>query len=57
MKWPHRLPRRRFEDNYLMKKLFEKRFNVKNLAAPFWGKKGSEDSILKLADKTPNAQG
>jgi len=45
------------EDNYLMKKLFEKRFNVKNLAAPFWGKPGDEDHILKLADKTPNRQG
>jgi NADH-quinone oxidoreductase subunit G len=45
------------EDNYLMKKLFEKRFKVKNLAAPFWGKPGDEDHILKLADKTPNRQG
>jgi NADH dehydrogenase/NADH:ubiquinone oxidoreductase subunit G len=40
-----------------MKKLFEKRFNVKNLAAPFWGKLGEADNILKLADKTPNRQG
>ncbi len=45
------------EDSYLLKKLFEKRFNVKNLAAPFWGKPGSSDNILKLADKTPNRQG
>jgi predicted molibdopterin-dependent oxidoreductase YjgC len=45
------------EDNYLLKKLFEKKFNVKNLAAPFWGKPGDSDNILKLADKTPNAQG
>lgn len=45
------------EDIYMMKKLFEKRFKLKNLAAPFWGKKGEEDKILKLADKTPNAQG
>jgi NADH-quinone oxidoreductase subunit G len=45
------------EDNYLLKKLFEKRFNVKNLAAPFWGKPGSSDNILRLADKTPNRQG
>jgi NADH-quinone oxidoreductase subunit G len=45
------------EDNYLLKKLFEKRFNVKNLAAPFWGKPGTSDNILKLADKTPNRQG
>ena len=45
------------EDNYLMKKLFEKRFKAKNLAAPFWGKPGVEDPILRLADKTPNLQG
>ncbi len=45
------------EDNYLMKKLFEKRFKAKNLAAPFWGKPGAEDQILQLADKTPNQQG
>jgi NADH-quinone oxidoreductase subunit G len=45
------------EDNYLLKKLFEKRFKAKNLAAPFWGKEGASDSILKLADKTPNRQG
>ena len=50
-------PAAALEDNYLLKKLFEKRFNVKNLAAPFWAKKGSEDPILKLSDKTPNAQG
>jgi len=45
------------EDLYVMKKLFEKRFRLKNLAAPFWGKPGDEDKILKLADKTPNTQG
>ncbi len=45
------------EDNYVMKKLFEKRFKLKNLAAPSWAKKGEEDKILKLADKTPNGQG
>lgn len=45
------------EDLYIMKKLFEKRFRLKNLAAPFWGKPGDEDNILKLADKTPNTQG
>jgi NADH-quinone oxidoreductase subunit G len=45
------------EDNYLFKKLFEKRFNPKNLAAPFWGKEGQADDILKLADKMPNRQG
>jgi NADH-quinone oxidoreductase subunit G len=45
------------EDNYLLKKLFEKRFNVKNLAAPFWGKPGESDHLLKLADKVPNIQG
>jgi NADH-quinone oxidoreductase subunit G len=50
-------PAAALEDNYIMKKLFEKRFKVKNLAAPFWGKKGDEDNILKLADKTPNRQG
>lgn len=50
-------PAAALEDNYLMKKLFEKRFNVKNLAAPFWGKPGEADNILKLADKTPNVQG
>ena len=50
-------PAAALEDNYLFKKLFEKRFKVKNLAAPFWGKKGEEDKILKLADKTPNTQG
>lgn len=50
-------PAAALEDNYLLKKLFEKRFKVKNLAAPFWGKPGDEDNILKLADKTPNAQG
>jgi NADH-quinone oxidoreductase subunit G len=44
------------EDLYVMKKLFEKRFNLKNLAAPFWGKEGEGDNILKLADKTPNRQ-
>jgi len=50
-------PAAALEDNYLLKKLFEKRFNVKNLAAPFWGKPGAGDPILKLPDKTPNAQG
>jgi NADH-quinone oxidoreductase subunit G len=45
------------EDLYALKKLFEKKFRLKNLAAPFWGKKGDEDHVLKLADKTPNAQG
>jgi NADH-quinone oxidoreductase subunit G len=50
-------PAAALEDLYAMKKLFEKRFKAKNLAAPFWGKKGEEDKILKLADKTPNAQG
>ncbi|HJT24459.1 MAG TPA: 2Fe-2S iron-sulfur cluster-binding protein [bacterium] len=50
-------PAAALEDLYAMKKLFEKRFRVKNLAAPFWGKKGDEDKILKLSDKTPNAQG
>ena len=45
------------EDNFIMKKLFEKRFKLKNLAAPFWGKAGDEDKVLKLADKSPNAQG
>ncbi len=50
-------PAAALEDNYIMKKLFEKRFKVKNLAAPFWGKKGEEDKILKLSDKTPNTQG
>ncbi len=50
-------PAAALEDNYMMKKLFEKRFKVKNLAAPFWGEKGDEDNILKLADKTPNRQG
>src|SRR5581483_6253726 len=45
------------EDNFLLKKLFEKKFNVKNLAAPFWGKEGEADDILKLADKMPNRQG
>jgi NADH-quinone oxidoreductase subunit G len=45
------------EDNYLMKKLFEKKFKAKNLAAPFWGRPGSEDKILRLSDKTPNLQG
>jgi NADH-quinone oxidoreductase subunit G len=50
-------PAAALEDNYMMKKLFEKRFKAKNLAAPFWGKEGDEDKILKLADKTPNRQG
>lgn len=50
-------PTAALEDLFVMKKLFEKRFNVKNLAAPFWGKLGDEDNILKLADKTPNRQG
>lgn len=50
-------PAAALEDNYMMKKLFEKRFKAKNLAAPFWGKPGDEDKILKLADKTPNRQG
>ena len=50
-------PAAALEDNYLLKKLFEKRFKLKNLAAPFWGKPGQADNILKLEDKTPNAQG
>ena len=45
------------EDLYIMKKLFEKRFRLQNLAAPFWGKKGEEDKILKLGEKAPNSQG
>jgi NADH-quinone oxidoreductase subunit G len=45
------------EDNFLLKKLFEKNFNAGNLAAPLWTKKGEGDKILKLADKHPNEQG
>ena len=45
------------EDNFILKKLFEKRFNVKNLAAPLWTKKGDSDNLLKLAEKYPNEQG
>ncbi len=45
------------EDNYLLKKLFEKNFNPENLAAPLWKKKGEGDNILKLAEKYPNEQG
>lgn len=45
------------EDNFLLKKLFEKRFDVKNLAAPVWAKKGEADQVLRLAEKYPNEQG
>ncbi len=50
-------PTAALEDLYVMKKLFEKRFNPKNLAAPFWDKPGDADNVLKVADKTPNRQG
>jgi NADH-quinone oxidoreductase subunit G len=50
-------PEAALEDLYLLKKLFERRFNVRNLAAPFWGQPGESDNLLKLADKTPNTQG
>lgn len=45
------------EDNYILKKLFEKKFDVKNLAAPIWAAKGDSDNLLKLAEKYPNEQG
>jgi NADH-quinone oxidoreductase subunit G len=45
------------EDNYLFQKLFEKKFNLANLAAPIWTPKGSSDHILRLAEKYPNEQG
>jgi NADH-quinone oxidoreductase subunit G len=45
------------EDNYLFKKLFEKKFNPGNLAAPLWMPPGEGDKILKLAEKYPNEQG
>ncbi|HEY5038027.1 MAG TPA: molybdopterin-dependent oxidoreductase, partial [bacterium] len=45
------------EDNYILKKLFEKKFDVKNLIAPLWAPKGDSDNILKLAEKYPNEQG
>ncbi len=45
------------EDNFILKKLFEKKFNVKNLVAPLWAKKGDTDHLLKLAEKYPNEQG
>ena len=44
------------EDNYILKKLFETRFDVKNLIAPL-GTPGAGDDILKLAEKYPNGQG
>ncbi len=45
------------EDNYLLKKFMEKRFNPENLSAPLWAKKGEKDDILRLAEKYPNEQG
>ena len=45
------------EDNYMLKKLFEKKFNPVNLAAPLWMKKGEADKILRLAERYPNEQG
>jgi NADH-quinone oxidoreductase subunit G len=45
------------EDNYLLKKLFERKFNPAHLAAPLWAKKGEKDDILRLAEKYPNEQG
>ena len=45
------------EDNFILKKFFEKRFDPKNLAAPDWTLKGEADQILKLADKSPNQAG
>jgi NADH-quinone oxidoreductase subunit G len=50
-------PTAALEDNFILKKLFEKRFKLRNLAAPNWGPMGVEDKILKLSDKTPNSQG
>src|SRR5579859_4349254 len=44
------------EDNYILRKLFEKKFNGKNLLAPLWAPKGEADPILKLAEKYPNEQ-
>ena len=44
------------EDNYILKKLFEKKFNVQNLVAPL-GTPGAGDDILRLAEKYPNGQG
>ncbi len=45
------------EDNFILKKLFEKKFDVKNLVAPIWAAKGGADNLLKLAEKYPNEQG
>jgi NADH-quinone oxidoreductase subunit G len=45
------------EDNYVLKKLFEKKFNLENLAAPIWSDKGEADKILKISKKNPNEQG
>lgn len=45
------------EDNYLLKRLFEKRFDLRDMAAPAPGAVGTCDDLLRLSDKTPNAAG
>ncbi len=45
------------EDQYALRKLFDKRFNPKNLRATAGSPKGSFDSILRLAGKYPNEAG
>ncbi len=45
------------EDQYALLKLFEKKFNPKNLRASSGPSKGTFDSILRLPEKYPNEAG
>jgi NADH-quinone oxidoreductase subunit G len=45
------------EDNWMMKRLFEKRFDLRDLSAPALGGMGTCDDILRLSEKSPNSVG
>ena len=45
------------EDNWMLQRLFEKRFDPENLVAPLPGGTGTGDDLLRLPEKYPNGSG
>ncbi len=45
------------EDNWMLKRLFEKRWDLRDLAGSHLGGQGTGDDILRLAEKYPNGEG
>jgi len=45
------------EDNWMLQRLFQARFDPRDMAAPAPAAVGTCDDILRLSDKTPNATG